>query len=350
MKISEIDKNLEVDTKISKDDIVWLDVTNEPFVIYGAASLSPFKRMPDEVSVNVNEGVHALKNNTAGIRARFKTNSPYIAIHAEWNSQCVMPHMPICGISGFDIYEYSNGRQKYLSTFIPLVSSKNGYESVKEFGGEMKEYILNFPLYNSVTKLYIGVKNDSQFEKTSNYSIDKPVVYYGSSITQGGCASRPGNCYQNFISRALDIDYINLGFSGNAKGETTMAEYIANLEMSAFVLDYDHNAPTVEHLANTHYNFYKIIREKNPELPIVMLSRPDYNVGNTVDDGRRSVVMESFVKAKKDGDRNVYFVDGASLFAGDEWFACTVDGTHPNDLGFYRFAQALIPTFETIFK
>jgi hypothetical protein len=127
MKISEIDKNLKVDTKISKDDIVWLDVTNEPFVIYGAASLSPFKRMPDEVSVNVNEGVHALKNNTAGIRARFKTNSPYIAIHAEWNSQCVMPHMPICGISGFDIFLYYRYKVYYTKQY----SRNNNYQQYK---------------------------------------------------------------------------------------------------------------------------------------------------------------------------------------------------------------------------
>lgn len=350
MKISEIDKNLAVETKISKNDLIWLNAAEAPFAIYGATSTNPYMRMPQEVAKTVSDGVYALSKNTAGIRLRFKTNSPYIAIHAEWSNRCVMPHMAMCGISGFDIYKYTNGKQSYLATYIPLVSSKTGFEGIKEFGSEMTEYILNFPLYNNVDKLYIGVSKEAEFEAPAKYINDLPVVFYGSSITQGGCASRPGNCYQNFLSRALNIDYVNLGFSGNGKAEDEMIEYLANLEMCVFVSDYDHNAPTVEHLENTHYKLYKAIRKKHPDIPYIMLSKPDYHVGNTVEDARRNVIMESFIKAKNDGDKNVYFVDGAALFAGDEWFACTVDGCHPNDLGFYRFAQALIPTFKTILK
>ncbi len=351
MHISEFDKNLKVETTISKDDIIWLNAAETPFVVYGATGTDPYVRMPDEVAKAVSPGVHALSKNTAGIRIRLRTNSPYIAIHCEWNNLCHMPHMPISGSSGFDLYRYSNNNQIYAGTFMPSPTSHKGYESLKElYTNKMTDYIINFPLYNGVTKLYIGVKNDAEFEAPAKYTNDLPVVFYGSSITQGGCAARPGNCYQNFLSRALNIDYVNLGFSGNGKAEDEMIEYLSNLEMSVFVSDYDHNAPTVEHLKNTHYKLYKGIREKHPDLPYIMFSKPDYHVGNTVDDERRNIIMKTFIKAKSEGDKNVYFVDGASLFQGDEWFACTVDGCHPTDLGFYRFAQALIPAFKTIFK
>lgn len=348
MKISEIDKNLEVVTSISKDDILWINASQSPFKVYGAAGTEPYVRMPDEVAQKVSPGVHGLSKHTAGIRVRFRTNSPYIAIHCEWNRIEPMSHMPLSGSSGFDLYKYSNNNQIYVGSFMPSPSSHNGYDSLKDLcSNEMTDYILNFPLYNSVNKLFIGVKNDSEFEVPAEYKRDLPVVFYGSSITQGGCASRPGNCYQNFLSRAFDIDYVNLGFSGSGKAEDEIIEYMANMPMLAFISDYDHNAPTVEHLENTHYKLYKAIREKNPNIPYVIISKPDYHIGDNVDDARRDVIMNTFIKAKAEGDNNVYFVDGASLFAGEEWFACTVDGCHPNDFGFYRFANALIPTFKT---
>lgn len=351
MKISEIDKNLAVETNISKDDIVWLNAAEAPFKVYGATSVEPYVRMSDEVAKTVSEGVYGLSKHTAGIRLRFRTNSPYIAIHCEWNSLTIFSHMPICGTSGFDIYKCNNGNQSFSGTFMPSPSSHNGYDSLKElWTNQMTDYVLNFPLYNRVDKLYIGVQKDAEFETPAEYINDLPVVFYGSSITQGGCAARPGNCYQNFLSRTLNIDYVNLGFSGSGKAEDEIIEYMSNLSMSAFVSDYDHNAPDVEHLKNTHYKLYKAIREKHPDIPYIILSKPDYHVGNKVDDLRRSVTMNTFINAKNDGDKNIYFIDGAALFAGDEWFACTVDGTHPTDLGFYRMAQALMPTFKTILK
>ena len=351
LKIAEFDKNLKVETTISKDDIVWLNAADKPFVVYGATGTDPYVRMPDDVAKTVSPGVQYLSKNTAGIRVRIRTNSPYIAIHCKWNHLEVAPHMPISGSNGFDLYRYNNNNQIYIGTFMPSPTSHNGYESIHEvWTNDMTDYVINFPLYNSVDMLYIGVSKNAEFEVPAKYKNDLPVVFYGSSITQGGCASRPGNCYQNFLSRALDIDYVNLGFSGNGKAEDTMIDYLKNLDMCVFVSDYDHNAPTVEHLDNTHYKLYKGIRETFPDIPYIMLSKPDYHVGNANDDARRNIVMESFIKAKREGDKNVYFIDGASIFQADEWFSCTVDGCHPTDLGFYRFSQALIPTFKTIFK
>lgn len=351
MKLSEIDKNFQINTNVPKDDIIWLDASQEPFKVYGASSCNPYIRMPLDIAEKVSPGVLGLTKNTAGIRIRFKTDSSYIAIHCERNYNGNMPHMPFTGSNGFDLYTYSDktNNQAYLKTFTPPLDSSKGYSSYVDVKSGMTEFILNFPLYSTVDKLFIGVCKDAHFEEPSNYMNDSPVVFYGSSITQGGCASRPGNCYQNFLSRALNLDYINLGFSGSGKAEDEILDYMANLKMSVFVSDYDHNAPDANYLESTHYKLYKAIRAKNPDIPYIMISRPDYNIGNSLDDARRNVIFETFIKAKNDGDKNVYLVDGASLFAGDEWFACTVDGTHPNDLGFYRFGSALTPVFKKIF-
>jgi len=347
MDISKIDKNLKVDSQIQKDNIVWFDASESPFKIYGAYSCNPYYRMNNEVAEKTNEGVKYGNYNTAGVRVRFRTNSPYIAIKAEWPRQTRFSHMPPTGVCGFDLYIYSDGVQNYIKTFVPPVDSPKGYESVVDLPAKMQDYIINFPLYNNVDKLYIGVSRDSVFEEPAEYKYNKPIVFYGSSITQGGCASRPGNCYQNILSQKLDFDYINLGFSGSARGEDAIAEYMAGLDMSIFVCDYDHNSPSVEHLRNTHYKLYETIRKANPDIPYIMISKPDINpVPYTPFQKesllRRAVIMESYTKALENGDDNVYFVDGESLFL-DNYDNSTVDGCHPNDLGFYGFSKMLYP-------
>lgn len=169
-----------------------------------------------------------------------------------------------------------------------------------------------------------------------------PVVYYGSSITQGACASRPGLAYQAIISRRLDLDFINLGFSGNARAEDTMVEYMASLEMSAFVSDYDHNAPTVDHLRATHLRMYRKIRESHPNIPYIMLSRPDFASHSEADsERRRRVIEDTFRAAREAGDKRVWYIDGEGIYRGFELDACTVDNDHPTDLGFMKMADAI---------
>ena len=143
------------------------------------------------------------------------------------------------------------------------------------------------------------------------------------------------------VGRFLNIDHVNLGFSGNAKAEDTMVAYLSGLKMSAFVSDYDHNARNVDRLRATHQKMYDAIREKNPDVPYLMLSRPDYlaNVQDSI--ARRQVVIDTYHYAVAKGDRNVYYIDGSAIFRGPFEDCCTVDGTHPNDLGFAKMAEAV---------
>jgi lysophospholipase L1-like esterase len=179
------------------------------------------------------------------------------------------------------------------------------------------------------------------------YAYEKPIVYYGSSITQGGCASRPGLSYQNIISRRLNVDHINLGFSGNGKAEDAIVNYMATLDPLIFVSDYDHNTDSFEHLEITHRNLYRTVRAAHPDLPYVMISRPDFLYTDCP--MRRKIIHDHYMEGIEAGDRNLYFIDGESFF-GSEYDRgdCTVDGCHPNDRGFALMADRIEGTIRTI--
>lgn len=334
--ISSVDKNLKVETEIKKDGIKFYDVLEAPFKVYGVFhDGKQFRRMPDDIAETVSPGVHYGSQYTAGGRVRFRTNSPYVAI----NFKGVMgrlSQMAFTGCRGFDLY---NGTE-YVNTFVPPLEGGTGYESIIEFGNtEEKEITINMPLYSIVNELYVGLDENSFVNQPKEYSVSKPVVYYGSSITQGGCASRPGTCYQGHISRRFDCDYINLGFSGNAKGEVEMAEYVASIDMSIFVYDYDHNSPSQQHLEETHERFFKIVREKHPDVPVIIMSKPKLELdANQLK--RLEIIKKTCDNAREQGDKNVYFIDGRELceLCGNEG---TSDNCHPTDLGFFSMAKKL---------
>lgn len=350
--IADIDKNFKVETNLDLPDVKFYDIENEPFKIYGVMRENDcFRRMPQEVADKANDGVKLLNTHSAGGRVRFKTDSNYVAISAETCERHMSVNMSLIGCCGFDMYTNSGKTQKYFESFPPPADFGTHYESVKYFrNNELKEITINFPPYHSVKKLYIGVQENAKIYAPEDYSIEKPFVYYGSSITQGGCASRPGLSYQNIISRRFDANYLNLGFSGSAKGEAVLAEYIKNLDMSVFVYDYDFNAPNAQHLLNTHENFFKIIRDKNPQLPIVIMTAPIFSPPNQYwDFKRRDVIKKTYENAVAKGDKNVYFIDGKDLMAFAENEG-TVDNIHPNDLGFYSMALRLGEVLEKIFN
>lgn len=346
MRIEEIDQNLAVETEITEPDIIWLDVKQAPFMVYGVrydALRRRYVRMPQEIAERVSEGVAGLNFHTAGGRVRFQTDSDFIGIRAVMENGELMSHIPLTGQSGFDLYRKKERTEKeqYVQSFIPPMGMKTGYSSSARTDGVMAEYTIHFPLYDGVKELYVALKKGAVLQKPEPYLYEKPIVYYGSSITQGGCASRPGNSYQAIISRMLQTDYINLGFSGSCRAEQQMLDYLAGLDMSIFVCDYDHNAPDAAYLQRTHLPLYRAIRAAQPELPIVMVSSPNILDSPEFFTERREIIRNTCQTAWKEGDQKLYFVDGAELFAGENWDSCTVDKTHPNDLGFYRMAMCI---------
>ena len=328
----------------------WYEVTPENFEIYG---LLPEKdgiltrRIPVEVAKTVSEGVLGMSGDGAGGRILFSTDSPFVSIRVQYDDvyiPTVCNHIISCG---FDLYEFDGKRDTFVAAY-RQVTDFNGetaeFTGYTRKDGEMGYYTINMPHFSDIKTMYIGIKKGYRLGKGKKYVNEKPVVFYGSSITHGAAAGRPGNTYENFISQKYNLDYINLGFSGRAMGEQTMAEYIASLSMSVFVCDYDHNTPNLEHLQNTHYPFYETIRKKHSDIPYIMVSRPDAKINcefRDKPDVRRDVIKESYEKAKANGDKNVYFIDGNTLFEGEFYESCTSDGCHPNDIGFMRMADKI---------
>ena len=336
------------DKNISPENVVFRSATDSVFSLHGVYHDGTcFRRMPQEVADTASEEknfqVKLFCRHTAGGRLRFKTNSPFIAIKAETSYIHNRGAMPLSCSAGFDYYV--NGR--FGGIFYPSVSLEKDFFGVTNFGNREEKLItLNFPGCNDLLSLSIGLDKDATVVPADDYTFTPyPVVFYGSSITQCGCASRPGMTYEAILSRALDMDYINLGFSGGARGEIGLAEYMAGLKMSAFVLDYDYNAPTPDHLRGTHKPFFDAIRAKNPTLPIIMLSRPtDRRTEEEYE--RRSIILETYRAAIESGDENVYFIDGMTLFEGIPDGDGTIDGVHPGDLSYANMARKIKPVLE----
>jgi lysophospholipase L1-like esterase len=240
------------------------------------------------------------------------------------------------------LFEEGENGERFVANLTPLLKDQNGFtREIPLLGKGIRNYILYFPLYNDVQSLKIALDEDAEVGQGRVHRDILPILYYGSSITEGGCASRPGNSYQAILTRRLDVDHINLGFSGNGRGEQTMARYIAGLDMGVFVLDYDYNCLSIDHLWQTHKPFYQTIRQVNPDLPIIMISSPTVIKEPHKFEERRRAVRATYEYALENGDKNVYFIDGGELFAGECWDSCTVDGVHPNDFGFFRMAMRI---------
>lgn len=340
--------------KVSDENHKNLDITNksnETMILKESIESlfnSPFCRLDINSLKKFSPGIQYLAWCTSGGVIRFASDTSAIALKVKLTSKDDMSHMPRTGSAGFDIYIGKGKCKKFIISAKPD-SNQIEYEAVFEGinpNKEMQEWTLNMPLYNGVQELKIGLLPGSKIEKPTPYTIEKPVVFYGSSITQGGCASRPGNSYTHTLCRWLDTNMVNLGFSGSAKGEPEMAELISKIDMSAFVMDYDHNAPDAKHLQDTHEIFFRIIRDNNPELPVIFVSKPDFDANALASAERRNVICSTYENAVKSGDRNVYFVDGEILFGQNDRDACTVDGCHPNDLGFMRMAENIYPALK----
>ena len=282
-----------------------------------------------------------------GARVCFRTNSRNVKVKVVFETLSLDIGMSLYSCQSAYIYIGERSNSRYAGHAFP----REGYDSrfaerVFTKSDEIEDVTVWLPRNEIIADVIIGLDEDAQLLPPTPYRYPLPILYYGSSITEGGCSSKISTCYNSLISRWLDVDFYNFGFSGSAKGELAMADYINTIDKSIFVLDYDHNAPSVEHLWNTHEPFFKRIREENPDLPVVMMTMPDYQNGE--EPLRREVIRTTYEHALAAGDRNVYFVDGGEFFPPELVSACSNDNTHPNDLGFYFMAKKIAPVIEEI--
>ena len=350
-----------------------------PFELTGFPWRGPngeLRRLPMTITENDIEYKNVIKTlvwHSAGGEVRFRTNSDRIVLRAELYHVLDMNHMARTGSAGFAFCTDSRpgaGYDKFQRVvgLSPKEAMNGGgadgagklqYTLYLNNGGKPRTVSIYMPLYSGVRKMEIGLEEGSLLLPPNPRKIKDPICFYGSSITQGCSASHPGNVYTTLLCRALDAPQINLGFSSGAHGEQCVAEAIAGLKLSAFVMDYDHNASSLKQLKETHEKFFKTVRAAQPNLPIVIVSGPrDGRVKDFRD--RRDVIAQTYKNAVKAGDNNVYYVDGIHFYdyyhnlTGKKFPVIvrdytTVDNTHPTDLGMHLMFRRILPELQKAF-
>ncbi|HEX2952037.1 MAG TPA: SGNH/GDSL hydrolase family protein [Armatimonadota bacterium] len=306
----------------------------------------PYHRLPDHAKMKVRDDIWDLSCHTAGFLVRFSTNSTAISTrHTVLNTDLAMPHMPATGVSGLDLYMLNNGHWCWLGVVRPASSPQIVAQPAAGLPAQERSYMLYLPLYNGVTSLEIGVDAQATFTLLSP-STQPPVVYYGSSIAQGGCASRPGMAFTAILGRRLNRPMINLGFSGNALMEIEIAELLAELNPVMYVIDSVPNM-TADLINERAETFIRYLRSARPTTPIVLVQErhqanelllPDTVTARVA---ARKAFHNTFEKLLSEGMTDLYYVPGDHLIGDD--FEATVDGSHPSDLGMVRYADALEP-------
>jgi hypothetical protein len=331
-----------------ENGVLWFDarlLTVEGQGWTGDALKSPYDRLPAKAEGKVRDAVWGLSRNSAGLCVRFSSDSP--AIHCRWNltsSNLAMNHMAATGVSGVDLYVKTDGGWRWLATGRPTQQT-NAADLVSGLPKQMRNYCLYLPLYNGVSSVEVGVAKEAALAPLPrDAGRNKPIVFWGTSITQGGCASRTGMVHTAILGRKLDLPVVNLGFSGNGKMEAEVAGLIAEIDAAVYVIDCLPNCNAAEVTERTG-PLVAILRKSHPAAPIVLVEDRTYSNAYLVassrqrNDTSRAALRAEYDKLVKAGDKAVYYIEGETLLGSDS--EDTVDGSHPTDLGFLRQAQAM---------
>lgn len=340
--------------------LVWHSPKTSPFQVAGLAWFADeglYRRMPSKPARPLPASVDSLANCTAGAQVRFRSNSKRVFVRVQLRAPHSMDHMPATGQCGFDCYVGPVGAMRYGGT-ARFKFQNDAYESSVFSAAEskMRQFTLNFPLYQGVNALEIGLDEGAKVLAAQPWESKGRVIVYGTSITQGGCAARPGMAFTNILSRRINREFINLGFSGSGRGEPEVAETIASISHPGlFVLDYEANCVSSEKLRETMPVFIGILRSAHPQTPILVISKIRY-ARELHDDAQLAARLErlkfqkSLVqKLRRLGDRKIFFQDGSN-FLGKDFDECAVDGAHPTDLGFLRIADGMEPAIRKSLK
>ena len=303
----------------------------------------PFDRLPLLYKNKVRKEVWELSKNTAGVNIQFSTNSSSIELAWEVQDDFQMNHMPNTGIKGLDLYVRLGNRWTYVGTGIPK-GKQNKKQLIKNLKPHERDYKLYLPLYDGIKSLDIGLKPGSTLRGMKSKHEAKPLVFYGTSITQGGCASRPGLAHTNIISRGTELECLNFGFSGNGHLEENIGDILSKIDAKLFIIECMQNV-NVQLIKDRIELLVKSIR-KNQDAPIVFVNEPQfkYNDLNQLfcqDQIAKNRQLEiEYKKFRKKKISNIYLINEPYAFGEDD--EGTVDGVHFNDLGFQRYANYLM--------
>ena len=302
-----------------------------------------FERLPQDIREKFSH-LRFVGKRCPGARVGFRTNAEKFTVKITLKSLNPDIGMSIYACQSVSVMIGDRQNAVFAGLVNPPDYHTKTFEKSFEKSSQMEDITLWLLRNEEIEDVEIIVPDEAVVEEPTPYK-HGTALFYGSSIVEGGCCCNVTNGYNAILSRWLDLDYYNFGFSGAAMGELEIADYINTIDMNLFVLDYDYNAPTAEHLAKTHEPFFKRIREKNPNLPILMMSRPNFDYSPD-EVQRREAIAQTYENAVKSGDKNVYYIDGETFFGQNDRHLCTIDTIHPNDLGFYRMAETILPTMK----
>lgn len=365
--ISKIDVNMAIKDPDIKG-ISWFSPLNKSmFKAYGSESFyeGDYARLSQEERKEikpVSEAVEWLSKHSAGLQLKFKTNSSRILIDVTLRAIHDMAHMPATGQCGFDLYVYDELKQDYVlhnTATYPIKEQKYRAElSVFSYFDKTlieREYIINFPLYQGVLDLKIGLDEESTTTPVS-FKNEGKVVIYGTSIAQGGCVSRPGLMYSNILSRWLDMEVYNQGYSGSALLEPKMGDIIGRItNQKLLVIDAEANAGCDNKMELNLENFILEFKKHQPNVPILLVSRCLFAL-DRYDEKRVELrqfykkFMFNIIEKFKLLGHKIYFLDGDNFFEGFKlnYTEFTVDGVHPTDFGNYLIAKEHYEMIKTI--
>lgn len=314
---------------------------------HGPDLAAPFDRLPKKAEGSVPGSVWNLSHHAAGLCVRFRTDTP--TIHLRWtltSPTLAMKHMPATGVSGLDLYARDGtGRWRWVACAAPNAEGVDQTAVVDGLAAGAREWLLFLPLYNGVAALEIGVPAGRTLERAEapDMARAKPILFYGTSITHGACASRPGMCHTAILRRRFDRPVVNLGFSGSGRMEPEVVALLAEVDAAAYVIDCCPNLTPEETAARTA-PLVRQLRAARPDVPILLVEDRRYTDGwirpasAARNDGNHAALREAFDGLVAAGVTDLGYLGGDSLLAADG--EGTVDASHPTDLGFVDHAAA----------
>ena len=338
-------EKLDPKAAVAEKDVLWYDVKN--LDLEGKAwadTEAPYDRLPAKAKGVVRDAVWGLSKHSAGMCVRFVTDAN--AIQARWkltSSKLAMPHMAATGVSGLDLYVKTDKGWRWLA--VGMTKEQNNIATLASgIPAGTREYMIYLPLYNGVSSVEIGIAKDKFLAKGPAYPKDhKPIVFYGTSITQGGCASRTGMVHTAILGRRLGYPVVNLGFSGNGRMEPEVAKLMGEIDASVYVIDCLPNI-TAKDVSEKTEPLVQILQKARPSVPILLVEDRDYSNGHLLPGPKQrnrdsqAALKAAYERLTKAGVKGIYYLPGADLLGHDD--EGTVDSSHPTDLGFLRQADA----------
>lgn len=345
--IAKLDPAMGVN-KAAAAELDWHDVTAwgvEGRILPDQERKRWFDRLPASAEGRVTPAVWSLSRDSAGMMVRFKTDATSIHVHYKvMKANLGMPHMPATGVSGVDLYARdSDGRWKWVQVTRPSTQEVKA-ELIKDLAPGYREYAAYLPLYNGVEFLSIGVPKGAKFEGQAPRP--RPIVFYGTSITHGACASRPGMVHTGILGRRFDMPVVNLGFSGNGRMDAAVGDYLVQLDAAVYVIDCLPNMQPAQ-VTEKCVPLVRQLRAAKPETPIVLVEDRRFTndwitpLKRQFHTDNHAALRAAYDTLVKEGVKNLHYIEGDKLYGEDTEGA--TDASHASDLGFMRQADLFEP-------